>query len=182
MEAHELVVKQMARIYVGFESHHVVEAILELGSTFAAYLQRMCHLLLSRLDEPGRDRAIRLEDVRAVYEGEEFTRAITSAVSGSGDRSLGLLERLILYWAAASQSVQFTEKEIFRSLERLLYPLRLTELRRAVQYLTATYLLAESNGRYCYYMKHLREKLRCVEPDMNFVIETLAREYREVQR
>ncbi len=141
----------------------------------------MCHLLLSRLDEPGRDRTIRLEDVRAVYDGDEFTRAITSAVNGSGDRSQGVLERLILYWAAASSSGQFSEKELFRSLERSLYSLRLTEIRRAMQYLTATYLLAESNGMYHYYMTHLREKLRCVESDMNFVIESLAREYRELQ-
>jgi hypothetical protein len=181
MEARELVRRQMARIYVEFESEQVVETILDLGSAFAAYLQRMCHLLLSRLDEPGRDRTIRLEDVRAVYDGEEFARAITSAVNGGGDRFLGVLERLILYWAAANPSGHFSQEELFRGLERCLYPLRLTEIRRAMQYLTATYLLAESNGRYRYYMPHLREKLRCVESEMNFVIERLAREYRELQ-
>ena len=52
-EALELVRSQMDRVFVGFESDLVVESILELGSTFAAYLQHMCHLLLKRLDDLG---------------------------------------------------------------------------------------------------------------------------------
>jgi hypothetical protein len=180
-EAYDLVRTQMARIYIGFEDYEVVEAILDRGSTFASYLQRMCHLLLSRLDEPGRDRTIRLDDVAAVYQGEEFTRAITSAVTVSRDRALDVLERLILYWAAARPNPQFTEKELLEGLGRYVYAPRLTEVRRSLQYLTVTYLLAESAGRYRFYMPHLREKLR-EEADLEFVIHSFAREYHDVQR
>lgn len=180
-EADELVRTQMAKIYIGFENEQVVEAILDRGSTFASYLQLMCHLLLSRLDEPGRDRTIRLEDVGAVYEGDEFTRTITAAVTVSRDRALDVLERLILYWAAAHPSAQFIERELLEGLGRHVYPARLSEVRRGLQYLTVTYLLAESAGRYHFYLPHLREKLRN-EPDLDFVIQSLAREYRDLQR
>jgi len=95
-EANELVRTQMERIFVASENDQVVDSIPDRGSTFASYLQRMCHLLLSRLDEPGRDRTISMEDVAAVYENEEFTTAITSAVTVSRDRALDVLERIIL--------------------------------------------------------------------------------------
>ena len=48
-----------------------------------------------------------------------------------------------------------------------------------MQYLTLTYLPAESSGRYHYYLPHLREKLR-QEPDLEYVIQSLAREYRDL--
>jgi hypothetical protein len=179
-EANELVRTQMGRIYVDFENEQVVDSILDRGSTFAAYLQRMCHLLLSRFDEPGRNRTITTEDVTAVYDSEEFTTAITSAVTYNRDRALDLLERIILYWAAAAPP-QFTEKELLDGLGRYIYAPKLTEVRRALQYLTLTYLLAESGGRYHFYMPHLREKLR-KETDLEFVLQSLAREYRELDR
>lgn len=50
-----------------------------------------------------------------------------------------------------------------------------------MQYLTVTHLLAESGGRYHYYMPHLREKLQ-KESDLEFVLQSLAREYRELER
>ena len=153
--------------------------ILDRGSTFAAYLQPMCHLLLGRFDGPGRDRTISMEDVTAVYASEEFTTAITSAVTMSRDRALDLLERIILYWAAAAPP-QFTEKELLDGLGRYIYAPKLTEVRRSLQYLTLTYLLAESGGRYHYYMPQLREKLR-KESDLEFVLQGIAREYRELE-
>jgi hypothetical protein len=178
-EALELVRSQMDRVFVGFESDLVVESILELGSTFAAYLQHMCHLLLKRLDESGRDRIIRLEDVRAVYDGEEFTSAITSAVTASLGQTSALLERLILYWAAASEHLAFSERELLEGLSKYLYAPRQTEVLRALEYLTATYLLAQSGGKYYFCMPHLREKLSNTKEDMEFTIASLAREYRE---
>ena len=50
-DAAELVRTQMKRIYIGLESDQVVEDILDLGSTFASYVQSMCQMLLKRLDE-----------------------------------------------------------------------------------------------------------------------------------
>jgi predicted AAA+ superfamily ATPase len=178
-EALDLVCSQMVRVYVEFENDQVIESILELGSTFAAYLQHMCHLLLKRLDESGRDRIIRLEDVRAVYDGEEFTNAIISAVTESLGQTSALLERLILYWAAASRSPSFSERELLEGLSKHLYLPRQTEVQKALQYLTATYLLAQSGGRYHFCMTHLRDKLRQTEDDMEFTISRFAQEYRE---
>jgi hypothetical protein len=99
----------------------------------------------------------------------------------SRDRALDVLERLILYWAAARPEAQFTEQELLQGLGRYVYTPKLTEVRRALQDLTVTYLLAESFGRYHFYMPHLREKLR-KEPDLEFVIQSLAKEYRDLQR
>lgn len=180
-DADELVRRQMARICVGFESDNVVESVLEYGSTFASYLQQMCHLLLCRLDERRRNRTISIEDVKAVYNGEEFTTAITSAVTAGHDRPMEELEQLILYWAAASPLAQFTEQDLLEGLARWVYPLRLTEVRKALKYLTLTYLLVESGGRYRYYLRLLRDKLR-QEPNLEFVIENLAREYHNLDR
>jgi hypothetical protein len=182
MEARELVRSQMDRIHVRFENADVIESILDLGSTFAAFLQRMCHLLLIRLDEPSHDRTIRLEDVRAVYEGDEFTNAITSAVTVSGDRTSAVLEQLILYWAASFDRLTFSERELLEGLSRYLYQPRHTVILRALQYLTATYLLAESGGRYHFCMPHLREKLREADADIEFAMNNLAQEYRDLQK
>jgi YHS domain-containing protein len=49
------------------------------------------------------------------------------------------------------------------------------------EYLTATYLLAQSGGKYYFCMPHLRDKLRQTEEDMEFTVASLAREYREFQ-
>jgi hypothetical protein len=179
LEAAELVSKQMARICVGFENDQVVELILDFASTFASYLQRMCHLLLSRLDEPGHNRTISLDDVTAVYGGEQFTTALTSAVTMGGERPLEVLERLILYWAVSCPNGQFSEQELLTGLGRYMFAPKLTEVRKALQYLTLTYLLADSGSRYHYYLPHLREKLR-LEPNLEDVIQGLAREYRQI--
>jgi hypothetical protein len=177
MDASNLVRKQMARINVGIESDQVVERILDRGSTFAAYLQEMCHRLLVQLDEPDRSRVISIADVDAVYESEGFTNLITSAVTVHQDRPLEVLERLILYWAAECPAVQFTEEELLTALTRYIYQLRITEVRNALQYLTLTYLLSEAKGRYSYYLPHLREKLR-QGPKLENMLLWLSQEYR----
>jgi hypothetical protein len=180
-EAEELVRTQMDRILVRFENQQVVEEILNLGSTFASTLQFMCDLLLKRLDEPDHDRCVTAADVRAVYDSAEFSKEITSAALESGEQGMGPLERLILCWAAACEFEQFTKKDLMEWLGRTVHFPKLSEVGGALNYLAATYLLAEVQGKYYFYMPHLREKLRAPEYDIEYVLNYLMREYRERQ-
>jgi len=179
-DAAELVRTQMKRIYVGIESDQVVEDILNLGSTLAAYVQCMCDLLLKRLDEPGRKRIITSADVSEVYRSEKFSREITSAVTDSTEQALGPLARLILYWAAAREDEHFTEKDLLEDLGRTIPSLRFSEVGTALNYLTVTYLLNETQGKYSFYTSLLRKKMREVE-DIDALVSYLVREFRDQQ-
>ncbi len=178
-EAAALVREPMARIHVEFENDRVIESILNLGSTFPSHLQRMCHLLLKKLDERDGERTITLDDVTEVYEGDAFTSAITSSVREYSDQEFGLLERLIVYMAANRADPHFTERDIFEGLDKVLYSPRFSEVRTALNYLTSTYIFGrQSNGIYHFSLPILKRKLRETEADMDFVISALAREYR----
>jgi hypothetical protein len=155
-DAADLVRIQMNRIQVGFESDQVVEQILDLGTTFAAYVQRMCELLLQRLDEPMRTRCITSADVHAVYESREFSEEIVKAVTLNAEEELGALGRLILFWAAGQDQDQFTVHELLDAI----FGLKFSDALVSLSYLTETYLLAESQGKYSFYTSHLKVKLR----------------------
>lgn len=173
-DAEDLVRTQMKRIYVKFESDEVVKGILEWGTTFAAYVQSMCELLLKRLDEPLRQRCITSADVHAVYQSEKFAKEIVSAVTVNAEQALGPLERLILYWAAARDEDQFTAKDLIEDLRWL----KFNDALASLSYLTETYLLVETQGKYRFYTSHLKSKLREVG-GIDFALARLIKEYRE---
>ena len=179
-DAAELVRTQMKRIYIGLESDQVVDDILDLGSTFASYVQSMCQMLLKRLDEQGRKRIITSNDVNEVYRSEKFSQVITSAVTDSAESALGPLERLILCWAANREEEQFTERDLLEDLGRAIPSLRLIEVNRALNYLTATYLLIGAQEKYWFYTPLLSRKMREVQ-DLDFLKKYLIREFRNTQ-
>jgi len=179
-EAADLVRTQMRRIYVGLKTESVVEDILDYGTTFAAYVQRMCELLLRRLDEPDRKRCITSDDVLEVYRSAEFSREITSAVDENPERDLGPLERLILYWGAARDAEVFTIDDLLEDLGSRVQPLKFTEVTGALNYLTLTYLLTETEGKYRFYTSHLRRKLH-ESGEISSIVTYLIREFRDKQ-
>jgi hypothetical protein len=170
----------MRRIYVGLKTESVVEDILDYGTTFAAYVQRMCELLLRRLDEPDRKRCITSDDVLEVYRSAEFSREITSAVDENPERDLGPLERLILYWGAARDAEVFTIDDLLEDLGSRVQPLKFTEVTGALNYLTLTYLLTETEGKYRFYTSHLRRKLH-ESGEISSIVTYLIREFRDKQ-
>lgn len=178
-EARNLVGNQMERAFVKFENGRVIDAILNLGSTLPSYIQCMCHLLLVRLDALGRRRTITEDDVPEVYNGEDFTREITQAIEEYSDPEFKLLERLVVYWAADHESDQFTEQELWEGLGRTVCTVRFTDMREALHYLTSTYILGMKNGKYSFRVPQLKEKIRKAEPDMAYVINNLAEQYRQ---
>lgn len=172
-DAGDLVRTQMRRIHVEFENDQVVERILDLGTTFAAYVQLMCELLLKRLDEPIRRRCITLNDVESVYQSREFSEEIVKAVTVNVEEELGPLERLILYWAAARGRDKFTVEDLLKEMEWL----KLKDLLVSLSYLTETYLLSESEGRYTFYTYNLGLKLR-EAGGLDVALSQLTKEYR----
>lgn len=178
-EASALVREPMAQIHVDFENDRVIDAVLDQGSRFPSHLQRMCHLLLKKLDDRGGERTITDDDVNKAYDSEEFTSAVTACVREHSDPEFGLLERVIVYMAANRTDSQFTERDIVEGLDKVLYTPRFSEVRTALNYLTSTYIFSKQpNGIYHFSLSILRRKLRETEADIEFVISELAREYR----
>lgn len=94
----------------------------------------------------------------------------------NAEQALGPLARLILYWAAARKDEQFTAKDLLEDLGRTVPSMRFSEVSDAPNYLTATCLLTETQGKYRFYTSLVRKKLREVE-DINFLVNHMIREF-----
>lgn len=175
-DAEELLRQPMARIGVQFDRDDVVDRILELGSTVPWLLQEMCVELLNLLHARN-SRIITLPDVETVYKSATFTKHMTAYVRD--DTDMPLLERLIAYLLVREDAYGLDEKQIFEAVNRVTYGTSLTDIRKALSYLTSTYVIEDNAGIYRFWLPSLRLKLRETETDLPFVINQLAIEYRK---
>ena len=93
---------------------------------------------------------------------------------------MGPLERLILCWAAARDDEQFSERDLLEGLGRTIPSLKLIQVNRALNYMTATYLLIGRQEKYWFYTPLLRRKMREVQ-DLDYLMSVLIREFRNTQ-
>jgi hypothetical protein len=175
-EARSLVTEPMARIGVAIE-REVVDRILDKGSRVPSLLQYMCYLLLEHLHERGGERRIRLEDVDSVYEGQQFSDEVTAIIRDNKD--LPTLERLIVYLAVGLDDDDMRESHVIEEVRRVLYSAKFSDIRAALDYLTSTYVFYKVGDKYRFVVPQLKRKLYETEPDLDYVIHSLATEYRE---
>ncbi len=175
-DARELVRQPMDRIGVRFEKPGVIDRILDLGSNVPWLLQFLCQLLVERLEVRGGAREIAVEDVDFVYNSSDFSKAMTEAIT---DEDMPVLMRLIIYLVVDSPEESLRERDIYGSVRKAVYGAPFTEIRKALDYLAASYVLKNTGDHYRFYIPQLKQKLKETEPDLPFVISSLATEYRE---
>lgn len=174
-DALDLVTIPMKKIGVEFDKG-VVNLIVDLGTTVPWLLQYMCYLLLMRLDEqPERPRKITQQDVQVVYGGNDFSRQITA--SANQDSNMPVLERLIIYLLVSSSDEEMNESRIIEAVRKNVFGAHFTEVRRALNYLTATYILKRENNAFRFFIPQLKAKLRESEPDLPSIVKYLADEF-----
>lgn len=176
IDARELVRQPMSRIGVEFDKDDVIDQILELGSTVPWLLQYMCQLLVEQLEDRRGERRISRACVNEVYNCPAFSKAMTESIT---DENMPVLMRLVIYLAVQSERDELHEREIFEAARKATYNSSFSDIRKALDYLAATYVFRKIGDCYRFYLPQVKRKLRETEPDLQFVISGLATEYRE---